>query len=238
MRILIKKQPKRRASFNLTRSNKTRSEVTHHADPILYLQRTTGNKAVQRLLLTQHTRAGYHHFLSRGTEKIIQRALDPSMIDPLGRLLGQQAQSPQPTQPATPPQAQLILPQSVEQEVLTVFQTVVARPQRYEPDFINILLAPRYDRDRITINFFIHHFSSSFRIVDRGLRDAIRDQLPPEVNVEDIYDQVWAQFAETFFDLARQYRDQSPRFRRRLNIEQRRRRQRRPISVPPGAEIV
>ncbi len=44
------KQPQRRASFNLTRSKTAASAASHHVPPILHLQRTIGNHAVQRLL--------------------------------------------------------------------------------------------------------------------------------------------------------------------------------------------
>lgn len=52
MRIFAQKQDQsqRRAAFNLTKSNVLTSSVTRRAHPILQLQRTIGNHAVQRLL--------------------------------------------------------------------------------------------------------------------------------------------------------------------------------------------
>ena len=52
MRTFTQKQnqPQRRASFNLTKSNTETLGASHHAHPILHLQRTIGNQAMPRLL--------------------------------------------------------------------------------------------------------------------------------------------------------------------------------------------
>src|SRR5262245_9133123 len=50
MRAFAQNQHQRRASFNLTSSHAAESGARRHAHPILHLQRTMGNQAVQRLL--------------------------------------------------------------------------------------------------------------------------------------------------------------------------------------------
>src|SRR5262245_44919603 len=50
MRAFAQNQHQRRASCNLTSSHTAESGASHHAHPMLHLQRTMGNQAVQRLL--------------------------------------------------------------------------------------------------------------------------------------------------------------------------------------------
>lgn len=52
MRIFVQKQiqPQKQVSASLARSNKSTSGPNHHSHPIMHLQRTLGNQAVQRLL--------------------------------------------------------------------------------------------------------------------------------------------------------------------------------------------
>ena len=136
-------------------------------------------------------------------------------------------------------QVQFTVPDNIQRAVEAAFQIVAGNPANFESDFIDILLAPEYDRGRITINFFIRQFPAVYGVLDTDLRAAIRSQFPESEVQEQVFDAVVSNMANTLFlDLARQWERMNPRFGRRLEQERRRRERQPPVFVPPGARIV
>ncbi len=147
--------------------------------------------------------------------------------------------SPPSSPPATTPSVQFTVPVSIQQAVNSAFQTVAGNPRSYESDFMDILLAPEYDRVRITLNFLIHRFPGVYRLLDGDLRTAIRSQIPDPATQEEVFNRVISNIANMLFlDLARQWDQTNPGFHRRLEQERRRREQRPPVRIPPGAVVV
>ena len=167
---------------------------------------------------------------------VLQRALIPPSLERLSRPAP--ATSPPTSQPATTPRIQFRVPPDIENAVNDAFRGVANDPRRYESDFIDILLAPEYDRVRITLNFFIHQFPNVYRLLDTNLRAAIRAGVQDVTMQEAVFNQTISNIANmVFLPLAQQWDQRNPSFHRRLEQERRRRMERPLIRVRPGERL-
>ena len=145
------------------------------------------------------------------------------------------AAPPSPPVPQPAPPLHFTIPSPIEQAVNNAFAAVGSHPRNYEYDFIQILLAPEYDRVRVTLNFFIRRFPNVYRLLDTDLRSAVQSQFQDPMDQEEMYYQSLSNIANlVFLAYARQWDRQSPRFHRRLEQERRRREQQRHRPLRPG----
>jgi hypothetical protein len=176
--------------------------------------------------------------ISKAQEQMLQRL--PIPPGPFERRTGPLPSGPPATAtPAPSPPRQFTVPPHIEQAVNRTFQSVARNPQRYEYWFIQILLAPEYDRIRITLNFFIDQFGNIYRLLDTDLRRAIRQQFPDSAQIQaEVFNRVISNIANMLFlDFARQWDQRSPRFHRRLERERRQREERPPLRIRPGERL-